>query len=305
MDMQSQLSSSLGHGFDFDGSEARRYPEDGALEHVGSAIMHELLDVILDTPLEDHLLIAEGLLGGLHTAAQRLEREADKARDEINRGMRDFDGSEVADSELQGATARARACDAALAAVEKIRDAAAAVYTVTTGEVWSPWKGYIRASPATAALMDARDAIRSARAARHAATSPGAVIVAFRASPQAVSALDASRIFDALNWARETWPAMALATTGLKGAEKIAMRWAQQKRVTIVLAKADFNRHGRAAPFRANDEILALDPVHVLTLARSLDPAGSEAATPFGPALNLAQEAAKRGVPHIALRARP
>jgi len=186
MDMHSQLSSSFGHGFDFDASEARRYPEDEALEHVGSAIMHELLDVILGTPLEDHLLIAEGLLGGLHTAAQRLEREADKARDEINRGMRDFDGSEVADSELQGATARARACDAALAAVEKIRDAASAVYTVATGEVWSPWKGYIRSSPATAALMDARDAIRSARAARHAATSPGAVIVAFRASPQAV-----------------------------------------------------------------------------------------------------------------------
>ena len=51
--------------------------------------------------MEDHVLIAEELLGGLHTAAQRIEREADTARDEINRGMRDFDGSEVADSEPQ------------------------------------------------------------------------------------------------------------------------------------------------------------------------------------------------------------
>jgi hypothetical protein len=267
-------------------------------------MMQELLDVMLDTPLEDHLLIAEGILGGLHTAAQRIEREADKARDEINRGVRDFDGSEVADTELQQATTRARAYDAALAAVEKIRDAAAASYTVATGEVWSPWKGYIRQSPTTAALMDAKDAIRSNKAARHAATTPGAVVVAFRASPQAVGALDASRIFDALNWARETYPTMALVTTGLHGAEKIAMRWAQQKHVTIVLAKADFNKHGRAAPFRANDEMMALDPVHVLTLAASLETGGVES-TPFGPALNLAQEAAKRGVPHIALRARP
>jgi roadblock/LC7 domain-containing protein len=298
------FSSSTPSGFGFDTTEGRRYPEDEALSHVGSAMMQELLDVMLDTPLEDHLLIAEGILGGLHTAAQRIEREADKARDEINRGVRDFDGSEVADTELQQATARARACDAALAAVEKIRDAAAGAYTIATGEVWSPWKGYIRQSPTTAALMDAKDAIRSNKAARHAATTPGAVIVAFRASPQAVSQTDASRIFDALNWARETYPTMALVTTGLHGAEKIAMRWAQQKHVTIVLAKADFNKHGRAAPFRANDEMMALDPVHVLTLAASLETGGVES-TPFGPALNLAQEAAKRGVPHIALRARP
>ena len=298
------FSSSSPNGFGFDTTESRRYPEDEALSHVGSAMMQELLDVMLDTPLEDHLLIAEGILGGLHTAAQRIEREADKARDEINRGVRDFDGSEVADTELQQATARARACDAALAAVEKIRDAAAAAFTVATGEVWSPWKGYIRQSPTTAALMDAKDAIRSNKAARHAATTPGAVIVAFRASPHAVGALDASRIFDALNWAKETYPNMALVTTGLHGAEKIAMRWAQQKRVTIVLAKADFGKHGRAAPFRANDEMMALDPVHVLTLAASLETGAAES-TPFGPALNLAQEAAKRGVPHIALRARP
>jgi hypothetical protein len=298
------FSSSTPSGFGFDTTEGRRYPEDEALSHVGSAMMQELMDVMLDTPLEDHLLIAEGILGGLHTAAQRIERDSDRARDEMNRGVRDFDGSEVADTELQQATDRARACDAALAAVEKIRDAAAASYTVATGEVWSPWKGYIRQSPTTAALMDAKDAIRSNKAARHAATTPGAVIVAFRASPHAVGAVDASRIFDALNWAKETYPTMALVTTGLHGAEKIAMRWAQQKHVTIVLAKADFNKHGRAAPFRANDEMMALDPVHVLTLAASLETGAAES-TPFGPALNLAQEAAKRGVPHIALRARP
>ena len=298
-------SSALSTGYNYDTSECRPYPEDEALSHVGSAMMQELLDVMLNTPLEDHLLIAEGILGGLHTAAQRIERAADKARDDMNRGVREFDGSEVADTELQEATAKARACDAALEAVEKIRDAAAMAYTVATGEVWSPWKGYVRGSATTAALMDAKDALRSNKAARHAATTPGAVLVAFRASPQAVSTTDANRIFDALNWAQQTYPTMGLVTTGLKGAEKIAMRWAQQKRVTVVLAKADFNKHGRSAPFRANDEMMALDPVHVLTLASSLEPAGAGESTPFGPALNLAQEAAKRGVPHIALRARP
>jgi len=297
-------SITLNSGFQFETAEGRQYPEDEALAHVGAAIMHELLDVMLGSPLEDHMLIAEGILGGLHTASQRIERAGDKARDEINRGVRDFDGSEVADTDLQQATAKARACDTAFAAVETMRDAAAQAYTMATGEVWSPWKGYVRGTPTTAAVMDAKDAIRSNRAAKHAATTPGAVLVAFRASPQAVSLTDANRIFDALNWAKMTYPTMALITTGLKGAEKIAMRWAQQMRVTVVLAKADFNKHGRSAPFRANDEMMALDPVHVLTLASSLEQDVGIETTPFGPAMNLAQEAAKRGVPHIALRAK-
>ncbi len=56
---------------------------------------------------------------------------------------------------------------------------------------------------------------------------------------------------------------MALATTG---AEKLAIKWAKGKNVTLILAKADFDKFGRAAPFRANDEMLELDPVCVVTL---------------------------------------
>ena len=57
---------------------------------------------------------------------------------------------------------------------------------------------------------------------------------------------------------------MALATTGAKGGEKIAIKWAKQKAVTVVLAKADFDKNGRAAPFRANDELIALEPDVIL-----------------------------------------
>lgn len=91
-------------------------------------------------------------------------------------------------------------------------------------------------------------------------------IPAFRAAPFADSGTDAGRIFDA-NRARRQWPDMTLATTGAKGAERLAIRWAQQKGVTVVLARADFDRHGKAAPFRANDELMALEPKCCLTLA--------------------------------------
>ena len=128
-------------------------------------------------------------------------------------------------------------------------------------------------------------------------------MVAFRGAPGADSAEDANRIFDALNWAREQWPDMALATTGAKGSEKLAIRWAQQKGVKLILARADFDAHGKAAPFRANDELIALEPEVCLTLARSLAEARLDL-RPFGPALNLGQKAVETGLRHVPIRAR-
>jgi hypothetical protein len=267
--------------------------------------MTELLDVVGESALEDfHVLIGEALIGAFHSVAQRIERDADKARDQLGGLVRDFDGSEVLDTEIQEATLKACTADVATLAMEIVRDAAAATYTTATGEVWSPWKGSVKATRTTAAQIEARDALRAAKARKHAATDPGATVVAFRAAPQADTAEDAGRIFDALNWAREQWPDMALATSGAKGAEKLAIKWAKQKGVTLVLAKADFDRHGRAAPFRANDEMLELDPVCVLTLANSINPERSADLKPFGPALNLAQKAGERGLRHHPVKAR-
>jgi len=285
--------------------DIRSHPPEAALDQLGHSLMTELLDTVSDTALEDfHVLIGETLIGAFHSVAQRIERDADKARDQLAGLVRDFDGSEVLDTEIQDATRKARAADVATLAMEIIRDAASATYTTTTGEVWSPWKGSVRASRTTAAQIEARDALRASKARKHAATDPGATIVAFRGAPQADTAEDAGRIFDGLNWARSQWPDMALATSGAKGAEKLALNWARQKGVTVVLAKADFGRFGRAAPFRVNDEMLSLDPVCVFTLANSINPNRKADLKPFGPALNLAQKAAERGLRHHEVKAR-
>lgn len=285
--------------------DPRPHPHEDALAQLGHVVLTETLDVFGDTALEDfQTIICETLIGAFHSAAQRIERDADRARDELNRLSRDFDGSEIADTEMQDATRKARAADVACLALEFVRDAAAASYTTATGEVWSPWKGHVKASRLTAAQIDARDALRTAKARKHAATDPGAVIVAFRAAPQADTEDDAHRIFDALNWAQAQWPDMALATTGAKGGEKIAIKWAKQKAVTLVLAKADFDKNGRAAPFRANDELIALEPVCVLTLANTLNGTRAASLQPFGPALNLGQKAAEKGIRHLPVKVR-
>ena len=267
--------------------------------------MTELLDVVGDTALEDvQTILAESLIGAFHSAAGRIEREADRARDRMRGLERDFDGSEMADTELQEATQAARAADVAQAACELVRDAAAEVYTIQTGEVWTPWRGSRRGTHLTAAQLEAKQALRAIERRRSADADPRGPIVAFRGAPFADSQADATRIFDALNWAREQWPDMALATTGARGAERLAIRWAQQKGVTLVLARADFDRHRKAAPFRANDELMALEPSCCLILAQSLDSQRAAGSRPFGPALNLAQQAQARGVHHVPIRPR-
>jgi len=277
-------------------------PEPTALEQLGHALITEVLDVVADTSLEAfQSTLAEGLIGAFQSVALRLQRDWDRAADAVRRMSRDFDGSEVADVELQEATAKAHAAEAAIDAVERIRDAASAAYTVATGEVWSPWRGGVRRSACSAAQIDARAALHAKRARAQAASDPGADVIAFRGAPKADTAIDAARIFDALNWALSQRPAMKLGVTGLAGAERLAMRWAQQKGVDIVLAKPDFERHRTAAPFRANDVLLALEPVLVLTLPASLDETRRAEQGPFGPALNLGQKAELAGVRHVAI----
>ena len=285
--------------------DQRPHPTEEALIQLGRALMTELLDVISDTALEDfQTLLGEALIGAFHSAAGRIEREADRARDTMRRLDRDFDGSEAADVELQEATARGRAGDAATRAAEMIRDAAAETWTVATGEVWTAWRGSRRGTHLTAAQLEAKQAIRAIRNRRAEETHPGGPVVAFRGAPTADSRDDAARIFDALNWALAEWPDMALATTGAKGAEKLAIQWSKQKGVKLILARADFDAHGKAAPFRANDDLIALEPTCCLTLARSLDEARAADGRPFGPALNLGQKAMEQGVRHLAVRQR-
>ena len=285
--------------------DARPHPTEAALVQLGQAMMTELLDMVGETALEDvQTILAESLIGAFHSAAGRIEREADRARDRMRVLERDFDGSELADTELQEATLKARSADVAQMASELIRDAASEMYTTVTGEVWTAWRGSRRGTHLTAAQLEAKQALRGIEARRRAEQDPGGPIVAFRAAPMADTQADANRIFDALNWAKAEWPDMALATTGAKGAEKLAIRWARQKGVKLVLAKADFERHGKAAPFRANDELLALQPACCLTLSQSLDEQRADGSKPFGPALNLAQQAAAQGLRHMAIRPR-
>jgi hypothetical protein len=284
--------------------DPRPHPDEACLVQLGEAVLNEMLDTVCDTALEDfQTTILEGVIGGFHSAIERIRRDADRARDDAKRLMRDFDGSEVGDTDLQDATRKFMAADVAAMALEIVRDAAAATYTVQTGDVWTPWRGSVRTSRATAAMIDAKDALRAKRQRDQAELDPTGSVVAFRGSPKAVGRNDANRIFDALNYALGKFPDMALATCGAPGSEKLALRWAAQKRVRVILVHPDFDRLRKAAPLRANDTLLELDPVLVLTLPVSLE-ASPSAAHPSGVVLNLGQKAEQAGIRHLRIQAR-
>jgi len=283
----------------------RPHPEQAELEQLGLALMTETLGVVSDTALEDYATpIAEGLIGAFHSIGLRLQRDWDRAADDVKRLTRDFDGSEILDVELQEATRRAYAAEAAVRAVEMVRDQANETYAALTGAVWTPWRGSTRRTASTAAQIDAREALRAKKAGAYRDVHPGDQVVAFRGSPEANTAVDCNRIYDALNWALETWPEMKLATTQCAGAEAKAMGWARDHHIDHIGARFDKAKYKKAAPFRANDDLLAMEPVILLTLPHSLDPRRAAQSSPFGPAVVAGQSAEQQGIRHLPVRLR-
>ena len=62
---------------------------------------------------------------------------------------------------------------------------------------------------------------------------------------------------------------MVLVHGGGPGVERIAASWAEQRGVHQVVCKPDWDRHGRAAPFRRNDDLLNLLPKGVIAFPGS------------------------------------
>ena len=76
-------------------------------------------------------------------------------------------------------------------------------------------------------------------------------------------------VIERLDKAREKYADMVLVHGGGPGVEKIAASWAERNGVHQVVCKLDWDRHGRAAPFRRNDELLNLLPKGVIAFPGS------------------------------------
>ena len=204
-----------------------------------------------------------GFVNTLHMQTVRLDRTVDRLAPELKQLQRSQDGTEINAWELERIIERARNLGDRRDAFEQLRDAAAERYRRDTGNTWRPRHGshISRTAQLTSAAIDARDFLRARENEKTQAHLPQGTLVAVAGSKPVD---DANPICAALDQVRGKYKDMVLVHGGGPGAEKIAARWAESRGVHQVVCKPDWNAHGKAAPFRRNDQLLKLLPKGVI-----------------------------------------
>ena len=255
--------------------------------------MQEAFGLLADAVAPDGLQIAderESLLWGfvnmLDAQTQRLDRAADKLMPELRDLQREQDGTEIKSFELELKTDRAQNLTARRDAFETLRDAAAESYRDATGSTWRPRRGshVSQTGTLTSAAIDARDYMRAKKDRKAQAHLPQGTLVAIAGGKDVT---DPGAVFDRLDKVRAKYADMVLVHGGGPGVERIAAQWAEKNGVHQVVCKPDWDRHGRAAPFRRNDELLNLLPKGVIAFPGS------------GITENLVDKARQLGIPVV------
>ena len=246
------------------------WDEDDAIEALSEAIR-----VIVDGITVDGTQMADerealmwGFVNMLHSQVQRLDRAIDRIVPEMRDLERAQDGTEVKAWELQLLTDRAQNLGDRREAFEKMRDLAADAYRTETGDVWRPRHGShtSHTGTLTSAAIDARDFRRARKDRDTQAHLPDGTLVAITGG-KTVS--DADAVWTTLDSTRAKYGDMVLLHGGGPGVEKIAASWAEARGVNQVICRPDWNAHGKAAPFRRNDELLNLLPKGVIAFPGS------------------------------------
>ena len=209
-----------------------------------------------------------GFVNMLDSQTQRLDRAADKLLPDLRDLQRAQDGTEIKSRELELVTDRAQNLTARRDAFEIMRDEAAQAYRSETGNVWRPRRGShtSQTGKLTSAAVDARDYMRARKDRETTAHLPEGTLIAITGGKDIA---DPAAVIARLDKAREKYADMVLVHGGGPGVEKVAARWAERNGVHQVVCKPDWDRHGRAAPFRRNDELLNLLPKGVIAFPGS------------------------------------
>ena len=256
-------------------------PRNRAVADIFDALVATLGDTRLEPDLENLLWSTVNLF---HRAADRVQRELDDNEDAQKRSQKEQDGSEVRSVELERLVAEGLTLIERRNAMELFRDLAADQFERQTGSSWRPRAGsLINHRTLTAAMIDSRDFLAAKRRVETEVLLPAGAKIAFTGG---INYNDHRAIWDRLDRVHAKHPAMVLLHGGSpKGAERIAACWADNRKVTQVTFKPDWARHGKAAPFKRNDQMLAVLPIGVIVFPGS------------GISANLTDKAKKMGVP--------
>ena len=226
-----------------------------------------------------------------HAFATMLQRRSKAMEDQVDRlqlkirGLIEAqDGSEIAEVELDKAQRAYEIAFEKHIALEVMAEKAAQCYEAEIGSAYTPVTGNRTSASAkeTGAVFEANQLLDKhdrARAEKHSIDGPK---VAVTGSSETA---DHETIYAKLDATLAKHPTMVLCHKGnSNGAERIAATWARNRNVPQVLFRPNWKGHNRAAPFKANDAIIAAKPVGVLIFGGN------------GVALNLGQSAEKNGI---------
>ncbi len=225
-----------------------------------------------------------GFVNTFDAQVRRLDRSVDRLAPELRDLQSAQDGTEVKSRELELVTDRAQNLGDRRDAFETMRDIAADAYRAETGDVWRPRHGsnVSQTGKLTSAAIDARDFMRARKDRETRAHLPEGTLVAITGGKEV---RDANAVFARLDQTRAKYDDIILVHGGGPGVERVAAQWAERNGVHQVVCKPDWNAHGRAAPFRRNDELLNLLPKGVIAFPGS------------GITDNLVDKAVKLGIP--------
>ena len=200
-----------------------------------------------------------GFVNALHAQVQRLDRGIDKIAPEMKDLGQEQDGSEIKSRELELLTDRVQNLGDRRDAFEAMRDLAAEGYRTETGDTWRPRNGShsSQTGKLTSAAIDARDYLRARKDRETSAHLPEGTLVAFTGGKDFG---DVTAIWRSLDSIKIKYDDMVLLHGGGPGAEKIAASWAEKNGVHQVVCKPNWDRDGKAAPFRRNDVLLNFLP---------------------------------------------
>ncbi|MBB5373991.1 hypothetical protein HNP71_002258 [Acidocella aromatica] len=265
-------------------ADPRPVPEDriieGAVADIFDALIATVADTSLDPDLDDLLWSTVNMF---HRAVERADRKLDDNEQEQKRLQREQDGSEVKSVQLERLIDLGQSLIERRDSLEVFRDSAADHYLRTTGSPWSQRTGSrVNHRHLTAAMIDSRDFIAAKRRSETEVLVPPGPKIAFSGGDTA----DHKLIWAKLDQVHAKHPDMVLMHGGSpKGAEKIAARWAETRKVPQIAFKPDWTKHAKAAPFKRNDAMLAIMPIGVFIFPGT------------GIQDNLADKARKLGIP--------
>jgi len=223
--------------------------------------------------------------------AVSLDQAADRQKVKARALIGSQDGSEIAEQELDQTTRLFTSLQEKADALKVMAEEAAQLYESETGEHYTPVTGdrTTRRAMETGAVFEAKKLLDAADREEAERNKIAGTKIAVAGDADWI---ESAPIWKRLDAALARCPDMVLCHKASRGAERIAAAWAKSRKVPQILFRPNWAAHNRAAPFRANDEMLTARIAGVILFGGG------------GIGLNLAEKAEGKGL-HVARIAKP